>query len=127
MKRKLKFWPRTLVVQLIAVTAAAVVVSNLAVAWWFERGNEQQSETALNERVLDRAAAVATTLSAIPPASRAVVMKTMSSRIWQFTRVPAEATAPHAPMSDEESALRPAAAASLPPQARVRAGIGAAA
>ena len=46
MNGKFKFWPRTLVVQLIAVTAAAVVISNIAVAFWFEHGNEQQSETA---------------------------------------------------------------------------------
>ena len=46
-------------VQLIAVTAAAVVLSNLAVAYWFETSNEQQNEASLNERVLDRAATVA--------------------------------------------------------------------
>src|SRR5581483_10042303 len=85
---KVKLWPRTLVVQLIAVTAAALVISNLAVAWWFERGSELQSESNVTERVLDRATAIATTLAAIPPSSRDVVMKTMSSRIWQFTELP---------------------------------------
>ena len=35
----MKFWPRTLGVQLIIVTAAAVLVSNLAVATWFELGS----------------------------------------------------------------------------------------
>jgi len=63
---KLRLWPRTLAVQMIAVTAAAVLISNFAVAFWFEKGNEQQTETALDERVLDRAAAVATTLGAVP-------------------------------------------------------------
>ena len=30
-------------VQLIAVTGVAVVLSNIAVAFWFEYGNEQQN------------------------------------------------------------------------------------
>ena len=63
---RFRFWPNTLAVQLIVVTAAAVALSNIAVAFWFEYGNEQQIATAANERVLDRAASVATTLSAIP-------------------------------------------------------------
>ena len=63
---RLQFWPKTLAVQLIVVTATAVALSNIAVAFWFEYGNEQQTATAANERVLDRAAAIATTLSAIP-------------------------------------------------------------
>ena len=53
---KLKFWPSTLVVQLIAVTAVAVALSNAAVAFWYERGTEQQNETADYERFQDRAA-----------------------------------------------------------------------
>jgi signal transduction histidine kinase len=117
-KPTLKLWPRTLVVQLIAVTAAAVVISNLAVAWWFERGNEQQNETSLDERVLDRAAAVATTLSAIAPASRAVVMKTMSSHFWQFRELPPGEIAPTRPMSDAEIRFSQRLASSLPPQVR---------
>ena len=118
MKRKLKIWPRTLVVQLIAVTAAAVVISNFAVAWWFERGNEQQNESSLNERVLDRAAAVTTTLSAIPPSSRDVVMKTMSSRFWQFKVLSGDDIPPNQPMDEEETRFAQRLAASLPPQAR---------
>jgi signal transduction histidine kinase len=116
--KKLKFWPRTLVVQLIAVTAAAVVLSNVAVAWWFERGNEQQNESSLNERVLDRAAAVATTLSAIPPSSRGVVMKTMSSRIWQFTELPAGDMAQSRPMDEAEMRFAQKLSTALPPQLR---------
>src|SRR3984957_7339304 len=85
---KFRLWPRTLVVQLIAVTAAAGVVSNLSVAYWFENSNEAQNEASLIERVLDRATTVLTTLRAIPPASRPVVMKTLSSRIWQFSEIP---------------------------------------
>ncbi len=58
---RFRFWPNTLAVQLIVVTGVAVALSNIAVAFWFEYGNEQQSAIAANERVLDRAAAVATT------------------------------------------------------------------
>jgi signal transduction histidine kinase len=108
-----------LVVQLIAVTAAAVVISNFAVAWWFEIGSEQQRETALNERVLDRAAAVATTLSAIPPSSRGAIMRSMNSpHLWQFAELrPGEDVT--RPMSEEGARLAQRLTASLPPKARV--------
>jgi signal transduction histidine kinase len=113
---KLRLWPRTLVVQLIAVTAAAVAVSNLSVAYWFEKSNEQQNEASLIERVLDRASTILTTLRAIPPQSRPVVMKTLSSRIWQFTEIPRPAKA--LPMSDEEVQLAKRLAQVLPPAAQ---------
>ena len=115
----MKIWPRTLAVQMIAVTAAAVVISNFAVAWWFELGNERQKETALNERVLDRAAAVAATLIAIPPDARGAVMHSMNSpHLWQFAdlRPGDEITRP---MSEEGNRLAQRLSASLPPQARV--------
>ncbi len=35
---KFRIWPRTLVVQRIAVTAIAVPLSNIVVTIWFERG-----------------------------------------------------------------------------------------
>ncbi len=114
---KFKLWPRTLVVQLITVTAAAVVLSNLAVAYWFEKGNELQNEASLNERLLDRASTVLTTLRAIPPGSRPVVMKTMSSRLWQFTEVPRAAFKPQ-PMSEQEAHLAQRLIAVLPPRAQ---------
>ena len=103
MVRRFKFWPSTLAVQLIAVTAAAVAMSNIAVAFWFEYSNERQSETALTERVLDRATAVATTLSSIRSSSRQVLMNSMSSRIWKFTEIPTPATMQ--PMTDAEIRL----------------------
>ncbi|MGH6828360.1 MAG: histidine kinase dimerization/phospho-acceptor domain-containing protein, partial [Rhizomicrobium sp.] len=115
---KHKLWPRTLVVQLIAVTAAALVISNLAVAWWFARGNEMQSETSLTERVVDRAAAVATTLAAIPPSSRGVVMKTMSTHFWHFTELPASYPIAARPMNEEERGFAQRLATALPPQVR---------
>ena len=110
---KFKLWPSTLVVQLIAVTAIAVAVSNAAVAFWYERGNEQQSEAAANERVLDRAAAVATTLGAIPHDSRQVVMNSMSlPRLWRFREVPAGTD--NGPMDEEETKLAQRLSAMLP-------------
>ena len=119
MKAKFKIWPRTLAVQLISVTAAAVVISNFAVAWWFEQGNERQKETALNERVLDRAAAVAATLIAIPPSARGAVMHSMNSpHLWQFTELrPGDEIT--RPMSDEGKRLAQRLVDSLPAQARV--------
>src|SRR3569832_1002966 len=116
---RMKIWPRTLAVQMIAVTAAAVVISNFAVAWWFELGNERQKETALNERVLDRAAAVAATLIAIPPDARGAVMHSMNSpHLWQFTELrPGDEIT--RPMSDEGKRLAQRLVDSLPAQARV--------
>lgn len=100
---RFRFWPNTLAVQLIVVTGVAVALSNIAVAFWFEYGNEQQSAIANNERVLDRAAAVATTLTAIPVSSRHVVMNTMSTRVWKFTQIPRPKTL--RPMTPEETTL----------------------
>src|SRR5579871_32019 len=80
----MRFWPRTLGVQLIVVTAAAVVVSNLAVAGWFELGNERLSESELTERVLERAASTATLLAAIPSRARANAAQQMSTGFWNF-------------------------------------------
>ena len=85
---RFRFWPNTLAVQLIVVTAAAVALSNIAVAFWFEYGNERQTATANNERLLDRAASTAITLSAIPKATRPVVIDHMSGRLWKFVEVP---------------------------------------
>ncbi len=100
---RMRLWPNTLAVQLILVTAVAVALSNIAVAAWFEYGNEQQIATAANERVLDRAASVATTMTAVPASSRHTVVNTMSGRLWKFTQMPAPA-AP-LPMSSDEQIL----------------------
>jgi signal transduction histidine kinase len=101
--RHFKFWPSTLAVQLIAVTAAAVTISNIGVAFWFEYGNERQNAQAANERVLDRVAAIAATMYAVPESSRLVVTSTMSSRVWKFTQVPMP-QGPQ-PMNEEEQRL----------------------
>ena len=115
---KVKFWPSTLVVQLIAVTAVAVALSNAAVAFWYERGTQQQNETAAIERALDRAAAVATTLSAIPQDSRDVVMKSMSlPRIWRFREIP---QFPQRAMDEEENRLAQRLSGMLPEELQHR-------
>ena len=54
----MRLWPRTLGIQLIVVTAAAVLFSNLAVAAWFQLGKERAGETEMRERMLDRAASL---------------------------------------------------------------------
>ncbi len=77
-------WPRTLGAQLIVLTVAAVFASNVAVAVWFEMGREQQTQSALNERILDRAAATATTLNVVSARARAVVARSMGAPAWQF-------------------------------------------
>jgi signal transduction histidine kinase len=81
----MRLWPRTLGMQLIAVTAVAVSLSNVAVATWFEFGNQQQNESALIDRVLDRAASTATLLAVIPPNSRGAAAQTLSSGVWSFS------------------------------------------
>jgi signal transduction histidine kinase len=80
----MRLWPRTLGVQLIVLTVAAVFASNVAVAVWFEMGSERLTESALNERILDRAAATATTLNVVSARARAAVARAMSSPAWQF-------------------------------------------
>ncbi len=107
----MRLWPRTLAWQLIAVTAAAVVISNVGVALWFERGNQQLSESNFTERMTDRAATVASTLAAVPAPIRAKVMSTMSSFQWRFTEIKAPYDA--GPMDAREAALARDLAASL--------------
>ena len=80
----MKLLPRTLGMQLVAVTAAAVLVSNVAVAVWFELTTARQSESELTERVVDRAASAATLLAAIPQKSRDNVSDRMSTGVWNF-------------------------------------------
>ena len=71
MRRLSRFWwPKTLAAQLIVVTAAAVMLSNLGIALWFASSHERQTESALMERLLDRAASAATLLSGIPHRER---------------------------------------------------------
>ena len=116
----MKFWPRTLVVQLIVVTAAAVVISNIAVALWFERGNERQTEIAAERARAGPRRRRRHHLERHSAQRRATcVMRTMSSRVWQFTEIPCRRTASASRWTTEETRLAQASGRMLPPQARV--------
>jgi signal transduction histidine kinase len=86
------------------VTAAAVLISNLAVAGWFQFGSEQMSETDLNERLLDRAASMSTVLAVIPARERDKAALAMSSGFWTF-RLMHERTPVLPAMTDDEQKL----------------------
>jgi signal transduction histidine kinase len=96
-------WPRSLGTQLIVVVAAAVLISNLAVAAWFQLGAERMSESDLDERLIDRAASMSTLLAAIPARARDNAATAMSSGFWRFTLVHGKPQ-PLA-MNDEETRL----------------------
>jgi signal transduction histidine kinase len=110
----MKLWPRTLGMQLIAVTAAAVFFSNVAVAVWFELGSERLTESAITERVLDRTAATATLLSAIPAKSRSAAAQAMSSAVWQFDIHTGKDAAQ--PMTADETRLAQRLRGMIPPE-----------
>lgn len=99
---RFRFWPNTLAVQLILVVAGAVAISNIGVALYFYRNSENQARDFINERMIDRAAAVAATVSQVPPQSRLVVMRTMGLPNWRFREAKAYDTKP---MTGEETAL----------------------
>ncbi len=109
----MRLWPRTLAAQLIVVTAAAVLVSNLAVAAWCQMGNERQSESDLVERLVDRSASMSTLLAAIPAKAREDAATAMSSGLWNFTLHRGKAV--QQPMSDDESKIAGRLRAMLPP------------
>jgi len=105
-------WPRTLGMQLIVVTSVAVFLSNAAVALWFEMGSERLNESALTERLLDRAASVATLMSSIPPKARLAATRALDSNIWHFQIRTGKAIAQ--PMNAEEAKLAARLKAMLP-------------
>ncbi len=78
------WWPRTLGAQLVAVTAVAVLLSDLTVAAWFQYRQESQSESALVDRLVDRAVSASTLLAAIPAKQRDAAAHALSSNIWHF-------------------------------------------
>jgi signal transduction histidine kinase len=80
----LNWWPRTLGAQLVAITAGAVLLSNVAVAAYFQLGQERQNESALVDRLVDRAVSAATLMAAIPAKQRDAAAHALSSNIWQF-------------------------------------------
>ncbi len=110
----MRLMPRTLGMQLVAVTAAAVLVSNLAVAAWFELGSERSNESALIDRVVDRAASTATLLAAIPEKSRQDAAETMTAGGWTVALRSGPDVAE--PMTDAEAKLALRLRGLLPPQ-----------
>lgn len=110
----MRLWPRKLVSQLIIVTAAAVLISNLAVAAWFELSRERMSETALTERLLDRAVSAATILASVPARQREQAARSMNTRLWRFKLVHGKTE--DAPMTPGEQILAQRARALLPPK-----------
>jgi signal transduction histidine kinase len=99
---RLKLWPNTLAVQLILVVAGAVAISNIGVAFYSYRNSEAQARDFSYERMIDRAAAVADTVSEVPPQQRLVVMRTMSRPDWRFRETKTYDTSP---MTAEETVL----------------------
>lgn len=108
---RFRFWPRTLVVQLVLVTAAAVAISNIGVAIYFYKNSEAQTRNFNTERMIDRTAAVAATVRQVPQSSRLVVMQNMSRAEWRFRE--AQGYVPH-PMNAEETALAKRLSDALP-------------
>jgi len=106
------FWPRTLAAQLVIVTAAAVLLSHLAVAAWFTTGQQQLTESALTDRLIDRAVSSAALLASIPAKQRAPAAHALSSGVWNFQvhRGPA----PYTDMNSQEHALATRIEALLP-------------
>src|ERR1700733_8225282 len=105
-------WPRTLGAQLVAVAATAVIVSNVAVGIWFAATQEQITEAAVTERLLDRAVSAATLLSGIAAHEREAAVQTMSSGPWRFRLVYGKALV--APMSDDEARIAAGVRGMLP-------------
>src|SRR6202012_5222226 len=97
------WWPRTLGAQLVAITAAAVLLSNVAVAAYFHLGQERQNGSRLVERLLGRAVSAATLMSAIPAKQRDAAAHALGSNIWQFAIVHGAPLT--TPMTDDEMAL----------------------
>src|SRR5260221_7262140 len=109
---RFRFWPNTLAVQLILVVAGAVAISNIAVAFYFYKNSEAQARAYSDERMIDRTAAVAATVSQVPPQSRLVVMRTMGRLEGRFREAPAGYDTK--PMTAEETALAKRLADALP-------------
>jgi hypothetical protein len=83
---KFAFWPRTLAAQLVIVMAAAVLISNLAVAAWFEFSRQQLTESAITDRLVDRTVSASTLLASIPAKQRTPAAHALSSGPWRYER-----------------------------------------
>lgn len=109
---RFRFWPNTLAVQLILVVAAAVAISNFGVAFYFYKQSEAQARNFSNDRLVDRAVAVAATASQVTPDSRLVVMRFMSRPESRFRETRGRYDT--SPMTAEEAALAKRLADALP-------------
>ena len=109
----MRFWPRTLGIQLIAVTAVAIIISNTAVALWFELGRERQNETQMMERVIDRATSVATLMATIPPKARVAAASALEGKFWRY-QIRTGKPQPPLPMNAAEAKLAAKIRAALP-------------
>ncbi|MGH6878029.1 MAG: sensor histidine kinase [Rhizomicrobium sp.] len=108
------WWPQTLGAQLVVVAATAVIASNIAVGIWFATAQEQLTEAAVTERLLDRGVSAATLLSGIPAREREAAVQTMSSGPWRFRLVYGKPVI--RPMTDEEARYAARVRAMLPPE-----------
>jgi signal transduction histidine kinase len=109
---RIRLWPKTLAVQLILVTAVAVALSNIAVAFYFFRNSEAQSRNVTIDRLVDRTVAVAATASQVTPESRLAVVRFMSQPYVRFREV--RDGYDTTPMTAEEAALARRIADALP-------------
>lgn len=106
-------WPRTLGTQLVAITTVAVLLSNLAVGLWFETTQKILTQSAIDERIVDRAVSVAGLLSGIPARERENAAAAMSAGLWRFKLL--FGVAEDLPMTDKEQRLASRIRSLLPP------------
>jgi signal transduction histidine kinase len=106
------WWPRTLGAQLVVVTAAAVLLSNVGVASWFQFVQSRATESALNDRIIDRAISAGTLLSAIPAKQREAAARALSSNVWHFSIHHGKPDG--LPMAEDERAMAARVEALLP-------------
>ena len=110
----MRLWPRTLAVQLILVIAITVVLSNIAVGFWFDEINSRQNQIDLVDRMVDRTASAAKLFSAVPPSTRRIAERTLGGGPWIFRVVPAGPDT--TPMSESERDIAERLRAQLPPE-----------
>lgn len=108
----MNWWPRTLGAQLVAVTAAAVLLSNVAVASWFQLVQQRAAESAFNDRLIDRAISASTLIAAIPARQRQAAAHALTSNLWHFAVH--HGNPMYKPMDDEEAAMAARVRALLP-------------
>ena len=126
----MRLWPRTLGIQLVVVTSVAVLASNLTIAMWFELGRMRLNESAQTERVLDRAASIATLMGSIPPKARKAATHALAGNLWSFQirtgdDIAQPMTAQEQALAEKLKAMLPANSANLPVSVHFREAINA--